>query len=184
MPSTSRSISTLATARRGGRRCLPGLLAVAVFTALCGCDKHTYLVVDFASDGTLPPIYGLRVALTLSPPSGPTRQSVDTLPSTTNTAVVVLPTSAAFRLDDADGSLDISADALSGKRESVARGTVHTTVEHDQTWTVILTLTTQQALSTQPLHLGPTLPASDEDDSELERHAQAPSWVPAAPLPP
>lgn len=163
--------------RRAGR-CPPGL-GLALLLALAGCSKHTYLVVDFKSDGNVPPIYGIRVALTLSPPSGATRQSVDTLPSATNTAVIGLPTSAAFRLDDAAGTLDIGADGLNQKRESVAKGSVHTTVAHAQTWTVTLTLTAQQALSAAPLEPAPGRPLDDELD--LERRAQDPSWLPSAP---
>ena len=165
---------------RGGPpygRVLPvvtGALMLAL--GLSGCGKGTYLVVNFAAGTPLPAIYGIRVALTLSPGSGPTRQSTDTLPSLSNTAVLVLPTSAAFKLNDDSGALDIAADALDIRRESIAKGSVHTTIQHAQTWTLTLTLGGAQALSAQPLELAPVPPATEVEQVELEGRAQDPTW--------
>jgi len=154
------------------------LAAVAVLTTMSGCSKGTYLVLSFEGT-TLPAVYGIRVSLTVHAPDGTTRQSVGTLPAADNTSAIPLPTSAAFKLDDQTGTLDIQAEALDLEKKTIAKQTVTgSAIHHGQTWTVTLSFDTATGkLSVAP---GPAPPSLDEpsatEEARLEASGLTPAW--------
>jgi hypothetical protein len=153
---------------------LLALLAIVLALGASGCGKGTYLVVHFTGDSGLPAVYGIRVTLTLSPDSGPTVQSSDTLPTADNTTTIQFPTSAAFKLNSASGTLDISANALDLQRAPVASAATSTPIRHAQTWDVTLAFASTQALSVPPAASG--VDTSLVSEPELERQGRDPTW--------
>jgi hypothetical protein len=153
-------------------------LAAILLVTVSGCSKGTYMVLSFEG-ATLPAVYGIRVSLTVHAPDGTTRQSVGTLPAADNTSAISLPTSAAFKLDDQTGTLDILAEALDLEKKTIARQTVAgSPIHHGQTWTVTLSWDT----ATGKLSAAPgTAPSSlDEpsatEEARLEASGLAPAW--------
>jgi hypothetical protein len=154
-------------------------LAATLLTPVTGCSKGTYLVLRFEG-ATLPAVYGIRVSLTVHAPDGTTRQSVGTLPSADNISAIPLPTSAAFKLDDQSGTLDILAEALDLEKKTLAKQTVAgSAIHHGQTWTVTLSwdATTSGKLTAAPGTAPERLdqpPATE--DATLEASALDPAW--------
>ena len=115
------------------------LLAVATVGGASGCAKGTYLEVHLVGDG-LPDVYGIRMALTLRPASEKPLHSVDVIRKDNN-AVIKLPTTVAFSLDDDSGALLLEATALGKTDTPLATGSVTTTIMSNTTWNVRIDLT-------------------------------------------
>ena len=153
-------------------------LVLGLSLSLSGCGKSTYLVLDFV-DSASPSVYGIRVGLKLSSSgSGSARESIGTLPSANNTALITLPTSAAFKLDNESGSVDITAELLDSKKEAFAKQTATTTIRHAQTWRVSLDFGKQAFVETAPLEID--LGSADiTADVGLDETAASPVWTAA-----
>jgi hypothetical protein len=154
------------------------VLAATLLTTGAGCSKGTYLVLSFEG-ATLPAVYGIRVSLTVHAPDGTTRQSVGTLPAADNTSAIPLPTSAAFKLDDQTGTLDILAEALDLEKKTIAKQTVAgSAIHHGQTWTVTLSwdATASGKLTAAPVTAPPSLEPSATEEATLEARGLDPAW--------
>jgi hypothetical protein len=155
------------------------VLAATLLTPVVGCSKGTYLVLRFEG-ATLPAVYGIRVSLTVHTADGTIRQSVGILPSATNTSAIPLPTSAAFKLDDQSGTLDILAEALDLEKKTIAKQTVSgSAIHHGQTWTVTLAwdATTSGKLTAAPETAPEPLDESGAtEDATFEASAIDPAW--------
>jgi hypothetical protein len=115
------------------------LLVVAAFGGASGCAKGTYLELHLVGEG-LPEVYGVRMALTLRPGSDKPLHSVDVIRADKN-AVIKLPTTVAFSLDDYSGALQLDATALGRNDAPVASGSVLTTIMTGETWGARIDLT-------------------------------------------
>lgn len=115
------------------------LLAVAALGGASGCAKGTYLEVRLVGPG-LPDVYGIRMALNLRPASDKPLHAVDVIRADQN-AVIKLPASVAFWLDDESGALELDATALGKNDTPVATGSALTTIMSKETWNVRIDLT-------------------------------------------
>ena len=123
------------TTRMGPRETVFALL-MALGLSATGCAKGTYLELKLTGTG-LPDIHGITVALTLTPPTDTGGHSIDTV---STGAIISLPTSMAFQLDNETGMLQVEATALDANGSEVARASGITTIMHATTWTLELNL--------------------------------------------
>ena len=114
------------------------LLGLAAAIGASGCKKSTYLEVDFTG-ASLPPLNHIDVTLTLTNAtvdasvSGPL-PATDAMPGVRLT----LPVSASFSLDNENGDIHISADAIDENNVKVGHAEADTTIMHGQTWKVVV----------------------------------------------
>lgn len=115
------------------------VVGAAAFGSL-GCDRGTYLEVHLRNPAPkLTEVYAVRMALTLTPPTGgaPTRAN-DVIRN--EGKVIRFPTSMAFSLDEYEGLLRLDATALGVGDLPVGQGSATTTIMRDKTWDVNIDL--------------------------------------------
>lgn len=115
--------------------------AVACAVTSAGCDRGTYLEVKFREPTPkLGDVFGLRMALTLTPPKGGAPlHANDTVRN--GGKAIKFPASLSFDLDEDEGLLKIDATALGLADLPVAQGSSTTTIMRDKTWSVTIDLT-------------------------------------------
>lgn len=121
-------------------RAMALVLAAAAAFGSAGCDRGTYLEVRLRDPAPkLTEVYAVRMALTLTPPSGGAPLHANDVIRNEG-KVIKFPTSMAFSLDEYEGLLRLDATALGVGDLPVGQGSATTTIMRDKTWAVNIDL--------------------------------------------
>lgn len=112
--------------------------ALALGLSSLACGKGTYLEVQLKGTG-LPEIRSISMDLTLTDADGGVT-TAHGLVQREDKGIITLPTSMALKLDSESGALALKATALGKSGQEVATASKSTTIMHDQTWTIEMTL--------------------------------------------